>query len=106
LALPIVLVLFMGCVQLVQIGVAHVVVMEAAYEAGRQFALDQDPVHAAQVARDICRPISPGLTEFEPQIRGGRVSHHLRPVVAVIQNVKITHTCPAKLFQSGQGQDE
>ena len=40
-AIPVLMLLFAGCVQLLQVGIAHIVVMEAAYEAGRQAVMDQ-----------------------------------------------------------------
>ncbi len=102
-ALPILIILFMGCVQLVQIGIAHIVVQDAVYEAGRQAWMDQgDTVNAGRVAGEICRSLSPGRTEFVCQRQWYIVTHHLKPIFAVIKNIKVRHTCPAHLFRTEQ----
>ncbi|MCK5218886.1 pilus assembly protein [bacterium] len=102
-ALPILIILFMGCVQLVQIGIAHIVVLDAVYEAGRQAGMDQgDTVNAGRVAGEICRSLGPGTTEFICQKQSYIVTHYLKPLFAVVKNVKVRHACPVYLFRTEQ----
>jgi hypothetical protein len=102
LAIPILFLLFMGCVQIVQIGLAHVVVLDAAYEAGRQAHMDGNRLdRGRQVAIEICRGVSSGLTEFSLDGHGFySVTHHLHSIVPIIKNIKITHVCPPFLFRT------
>lgn len=100
-ALPLLVLLFMGCAQLCQIGLAHILVMDAVYEAGRQAELDRGQTErAARVAREICARISPGATEF--RLEGGKcwVVHHLKAVFPLVKSVVIRHSCPDSLFHT------
>lgn len=98
-AIPIAVLLFCGCVQLVQIGLAHLVVLDAVYEAGRQAALDDDQTANAQrVASDICRSISPGETTFRVVPGVYSVTHRLHPLFPVVPQLAISHRCLKDVF--------
>jgi len=98
-AIPIALLLFAGCIQFVQIGLAHIVVMEAAYEAGRQASLDQDQTGNAQrVAAEICRSLSSGTTVFQIDRGQYAVTHHLNSIFPILKNITVSHSCPQTLF--------
>lgn len=104
LAVPILILLFAGCVQLLQIGIGHIVVMEAAYEANRQVVLDLGKTdNALRVAQEICRTISPGLTEYDRD--HATVIHHLRAIFPVIKKIDIVHSCSPRIFGSDETQD-
>ncbi len=105
LAIPILVLLFMGCLQFLQIGLAHIVVMEAVFEAGRQAYLDQgDPRNGQKVAAEICGSVSPGRTEFvvDPAnaARTYTVIHDLKALFPIIRNVHIKHSCPEYVFRT------
>jgi Flp pilus assembly protein TadG len=106
-AIPILLLLFAGCVQLVQIGVAHIVVRVAAYEAARQtYLASGNLANGRQVAMEICRTLSPGQTEYTLGQRGYQVTHHLQAIFPVIKNVEITYSCPGFVFQAGENSED
>jgi len=103
-AIPVLILLVAGCVQLIQIAIGHIVVMEAAYEANRQVILDQGKTdNALRVAQEICRTISPGATEYDKDT--ATVTHHLRSIFPVIKNIDITHACSPYIFGSEQSAD-
>lgn len=103
-ALPIAVLLFCGCVQLVQFGLAHIVVQEAAFEAGRQAALDKNGTGNAQrVAAEICSRISTGPTEFQIDNGVFVVTHHLHSFLKILPDFAITHRCPPFIFDTGEG---
>lgn len=98
-AIPIAVLLFCGCVQLVQIGLAHLVVLDAVYEAGRQAAMDNDqPGNAQRVAAEICRFVSPGATTFRVTSGSYTVTHRLRPLFPVVPQLVISHRCLKDVF--------
>jgi hypothetical protein len=104
IAIPIAVLLFAGCVQLLQIGIAHIVVMDAAYEAGRQAFLDQGAMdRATQVAGEICRAVSPGATELKFENGQFIVTHHLQTLFPVLKNLGVSHSCPAYVFRADGG---
>lgn len=109
--LPVLLLLFLGCLQLLQIAVAQLVVMDAAYEAGRQAYLHAGQTEPGQAAAaDICRSLSPGRTDFgyDPDAGAYRVTHHLQPLFPRVGKPAISYACPASVFSAGDhgGQDE
>jgi len=102
-ALPIVLLLFGGCLQLIQIGISTIVVKVAVYEAARQAHMDkQDLGNGRQVAQEICKTLSSGATEFDYEDGAYRVVHHLNALIPVIGDVAITQKVPGYLFQAGE----
>jgi hypothetical protein len=102
LAIPIILLLFLGSVQMIQIGLAHIVVLDAAYEAGRQAHLDGNRLeNGRRVAEEICRCVSSGPTEFSRDDQGKYVvTHHLHSIFPVLKNITIMHQCPWFLFRT------
>ena len=102
-ALPVLLCLFAGCVQFVQIGIAHAVVRQAAFEGGRAAYLRGNDLSAgARVARELCRAVGPGRTEFTLSGGAFHVTHELQALFPVIQGLRIHHACPATAFQAGE----
>ena len=98
-AIPVAVLLFAGCIQLIQIGLAHVIVLDAAYEAGRQAALDGSHAGNAQrVAADICRVVSSGATEFRAEDGVYTVTHHLRSIFPIVKNITVTKRCLKSYF--------
>lgn len=101
LAIPILILLFAGCLQLVHVAIANAVVQVAAYEAGRQAGLDSSDMTRAQaVAQEICGALSKGSTNcfYDPDSGSYKVTHNLKAIVPVLGEIKITHACPAFLF--------
>jgi Na+/H+-translocating membrane pyrophosphatase len=91
-------------VQLLQIGLGHVVVMEAAYEANRQVVLDQGNTDNAQrVAREICSAISSGATEYNKD--SATVIHHLKAIFPIVKSIDIAHACSPYLFSTDETPD-
>jgi Flp pilus assembly protein TadG len=105
-AVPILVVLFMGCIQLAQIGLGQIVVMVAAYEAGRQVSMDDNQTaNGERVAKEICAAVSSGDTTLSLTSNPNEctVSHHLRALFPVVKNITLTASCPQHLFMtSGQ----
>jgi len=101
--IPILVLLFAGCVQLIQIGVANVVVYVAVYEAARQAHMDERNLSNGQkVAEEICRAISKGDTEFKFENSYYTVTHHLQPIIPVVKKIRIAHMCPDYIFEAGE----
>jgi Flp pilus assembly protein TadG len=97
LAVPILILLLAGCVQLIQIAIGHIVVLEAAYEANRQVIMDQGKTdNAVRVAKEICSAISPGATDYD--LNTATVTHHLRSIFPIIKKVDISHSCSPYIF--------
>ena len=106
IALPVLLLLFFGCMELVHVAVGHIVVREAAFEAGRQASINKNADYATKVAISICGKISKGETTFEIEDRENNkksyvVTHHLKPWVPIIPGKEISHQVPDYLFYSG-----
>lgn len=107
LAIPILILLFCGCMQLVHIGIAHIVVRDAAFEAGRSAVMNQNNLSRGEaIAQQICRKVSSGATTFEMASLGGNsheyvVTHYLHPIFPVINNIEVKHSCPDFLFDTG-----
>jgi hypothetical protein len=98
-AIPILVLLFAGCVQMIQIGIAHIVVMEAAYEANRQLVMDAgNPANAQRVAAEICRSLSSGPTVYDKN--QAAVTHQLKSIFPIVKQIKITHVCSPRIFQT------
>ncbi len=98
-ALPVLVLLLAGCVQVLQIAVAHIVVLDAAYEANRQYVLDQRRAEGAcRTAQHICRALGPGVTEYSP-IRS-QVTHYLKPLFPMFSTIKIQHDCMWFVFST------
>lgn len=106
IAIPVAVLLFAGCIQLLQIGLAHIVVLDAAYEAGRRAALDDSQTdNAARLAADICRVVSPGATEFRQENGAYTVTHHLRSIFPLVKNITVTQRCPQTSFDVRRGSE-
>ncbi len=104
LALPLLLLLFAGCLQIIQLGVAHIVVQVAAYEAGRQAAMDnQDLGRARQVAEDMCRPLGAGRTEIKVEQGRTVVTHHLKTLLPIGREIPVSRACLSIVFWNGGG---
>ena len=102
-AIPIVLLLFAGCAQLIQIGIANIVVRIAVYEGARQAHMDGGKLGNGQrVAEDICKGVSSGTTEFTSENRNYPVTHQLKALFPVVKNIKVDHTCPGYVFEAGE----
>jgi hypothetical protein len=101
-AIPIVVLLFAGCVQLLQIGAAHIIVLDAVFEAGRQAAMDGGNDNAQRVAGEICRTISAGATEFTADNFQYQVTHHLAAFFPIVKNVVISHACLRTCFDTSR----
>jgi Flp pilus assembly protein TadG len=104
LAVPVLILLVAGCVQLLQIAIGHLVVMEAAYEANRQVILDQGKTdNALRVAQEICRTLGPGTTEYNQA--SATVTHHLRAIFPIVKKVDISHSCSPNIFGVEQSKE-
>ncbi|MBN1595585.1 pilus assembly protein [candidate division FCPU426 bacterium] len=104
--LPVLLLLFAGCALLVQVGLAHIIVQVAVFEAARQAHVDEGRLYNGQrVAVDICTTLSQGQTEFTRDSGRYRVTHHLKPLFPVIKEIRISHACPDYVFQT-EGQPQ
>lgn len=108
IAIPILLIIFFGCVELVHLAIAHIMVKEAAYEAGRQAAIHQDNTHQAEtVAASICEKISGGKTRFfikDADNSGPKqyvVSHKKTALFPIIPDQEIKHSVAAFVFHTG-----
>jgi TadE-like protein len=102
-AIPIILLLFAGCTQLIQIGIANIVVRVAVYEGARQAHMDGGELGNGQlVAEDICKSVSSGSTEFTEENGNYTVTHHLKALLPVVKNIKVDHTCPGYVFEAGE----
>jgi hypothetical protein len=100
-AVPILVILFMGCVQLIQIGIGQIVVMVAAYEAGRQVFLDQGGLtNGQQVAQRLCATVSSGPTRLSAEGGQYQVTHHLHAWFPIVKNIQLRHAVPAHIFLS------
>jgi hypothetical protein len=108
LAVPLVLAIFAGCAQIVQIGLAHIVVREATYEAGRQYWMDNSSGNAGRVAAEICSRLSSGRTVFAYDAATGlcTVTHQLNSLFSIVKNIKISHSLPAGVFRTEQEEDD
>ncbi len=103
-AIPILIALFGACLQLLHLGIAHIVVELAAYEATRLATLDNMNIaEARRTAEDICRVLGPGLTEVKYQSNppGYEIIHHLRPIVPIIRELTVKHSLPSYVFLPG-----
>lgn len=107
IAIPVLIILFFGCLELIHMGIGHIVVREAVFEAGRMCYLDkEDQQNAERIAKEICSKISKGNTDFyidEPP-QGARVyvvSHQIKPIVPVIPSREIKYSVPVFMFESG-----
>lgn len=107
-ALPIVLILFLGAIEFVHWNMARVVVKEAAFEAGREAFLDHDDIGQARLmAKKICAPLGSGETIFridhadEPALKNYVVSCHLKALFPLWTIPVVTQSVPALLFDSG-----
>jgi hypothetical protein len=103
-AIPILIALFGACLQLLHLGIAHIVVELAAYEATRLATLDNMNIaEARRTAEEICRVLGPGLTEVKYQANppGYEIIHHLRPIVPVIRELTVKHSLPSYVFLPG-----
>jgi hypothetical protein len=104
LAVPILIMLFAACLQLLHLGLAHIVVELAAYEATRQGTLaNMNLSEARRTAEDICRVLGPGKTEVTYQDNPPRyvVTHHLRPLVPIVRELIVSHSLPSYVFLPG-----
>lgn len=104
LALPLLLLLFAGCLQLIQLGVAHIVVQVAAYEAGRQAVMDNRAIgQARRVAEEVCRPLGAGRTEIT--VGSGRtvVVHHLQTLLPIGREIPVRRSCSFLVFRGAEG---
>lgn len=101
LAIPILIALFAACLQLLHLGMAHIIVELAAYEATRQATLaNMNIADARSTAEDICKVLGPGRTEvkYQDNPAGYIIIHHLRTIVPMIRELKVEHSFPSYVF--------
>ncbi len=108
LALPLLVLIFLGTIEFVHWSIAQVVVKEAAFEAGREAVLHGDDRNAAtRVAQKICSSVSSGKTTFliehadQPALKRYVVIHHLKLIFPIWPVPSISQAVPAFLFDTG-----
>lgn len=104
LAIPILIALFAACLQMLHLGIAHIIVELAAFEATRQATLANMNINDARsTAEDICKVLGPGQTEvkYMDNPPGYTIIHHLRTIVPIVRELKVEHSFPSYVFLPG-----